>query len=1197
MQIQNIMESDQPNPDSLPSQTSVQIRFESDDDFENDEGDDDPKENPNLDEMEMGKSSSGGDVDNADFLEHRSLTQVMKSVVFATLFFMTHGNKSAKAFEYLMMIIEDLQLFAFFLTFEMSAIYALPPALSTVVNMDYGVMDISHYQIINLLAAITIFILVINITVVATGSMFGNQKFFDSNPTRKGPRNKSNGRLDMGYLILKTIMILVYEFLGSNSYLIKTAVVTLSCLFMFGLTLFYLPYFNLNINQMRAGFYFSAFLVGMTSFFSGVAFSSTGVQRGYETLGCIVALMVLGFIAGFKACGMMYRWIQTSVERKFTLWESQDHSEDNENEILVFHLWPHVEIAARKLTEKMDDRHRRFNKTKAAELKRIFIKGIQEFPEQPFLRMFYAMYLHHLEISAYDAARQVSRVKSSNPVLDIEYLVYYATRISSQTKDADFLGLDVKLDPTAYAEFQKLDRNAKLNHFLAVQEIRNMWKLTLDKHFKLEDISHIANRLYNHAEKAQDAYAALAAKFPRSKPIMRFYARFCFDVTNDIVLGEQLTHLADDLENLNSSADDIGALERFAFERNRTSAGGSPSMPRGSNSQRQRRLSVSIVEESKPSKGSHDGSSVGRSETSQGTQRRRELLSSQRLRDAKFTQRGYLFTILIILKAVSIISLAIANYAVVSNLLSDEGFALSRISWYNDRSFYTALSFRRVRQLQAATSSTEFNQIKSRLMEETTNFTKASHQLFLTRIENDPDINYFDTAPIITSQISNYPLENGTRPMNVSLFQFTKGFVSSAFQIANMTMESFNNSQFNNNVRYILDNYDTAQRPYRTALQQLYLPFEWAQSQRAKIVVFVLTGIILAVKYAMVLGVDISLLRFEMQQVRSLEVFRSIPTEVIKSSLEDLNDADSSDVFPQEIIKSADTRGRNDKPISRRIILKSLLYLTVCMKTILALSFALSNVNTMDALHQDYGHINQAADLRENAVRAYNLAYDLRRYDPLTWGTPTTLVRSYSNSVQSLVTGIRSVLFGDATRTPATLSYNRYAKDVINLLNVEPCLAFNASLCNGQVRAFNDTIGYNYNSISLGLLHLTNQIIPTHLDLLAAAAAGIRPDPGRLEFLDNTLEPDLLDGWEQVKIRLQNSMKNITSYQELVNRIILIIQVVLVSSANVVQYLFVCKIMSNYRFTEHCIYGILNKLPVHVKRIPAIEAALKTGGL
>jgi hypothetical protein len=172
-----------------------------------------------------------------------------------------------------------------------------------------------------------------------------------------------------------------------------------------------------------------------------------------------------------------------------------------------------------------------------------------------------------------------------------------------------------------------------------------------------------------------------------------------------------------------------------------------------------------------------------------------------------------------------------------------------------------------------------------------------------------------------------------------------------------------------------------------------------------------------------------------------------------------------------------------------------------------------------------------------------------------------------------------------------------YPQSGIDLLTEDGCLAFNQTICNPYNRIWNDSIGYNYNSVYLGLLHLTNQVVSTHLDLAAGAAKGAIPDPGRYKFLDSVLEPDYLDGWEQFKIRLSDDTTNVVRMRTVINLLIFILQVTLIVIGNGIQFLLVGKIMNNYRFTDHCIHGILNGLPSHVKKLPQVEKALRDGGL
>jgi hypothetical protein len=80
-------------------------------------------------------------------------------------------------------------------------------------------------------------------------------------------------------------------------------------------------------------------------------------------------------------------------------------------------------------------------------------------------------------------------------------------------------------------------------------------------------------------------------------------------------------------------------------------------------------------------------------------------------------------------------------------------------------------------------------------------------------------------------------------------------------------------------------------------------------------------------------------------------------------------------------------------------------------------------------------------------------------------------------------------------------------------------------------------------------------------------------------------------------MRFKQDTASMMNSRKQINVAIFILQVLLASSAFVSQMLLVARVMGNYRFTDHCIYGILNNLPSHVKKLPEIEKALKDGGL
>jgi hypothetical protein len=120
-------------------------------------------------EMEMAKSSASGREDDAEFLEHQTFMQKFLNVAFSVLFFMAHGNKSPELIEYVSMITEDLQLFAFFITYEIGDLYLLPSGLSRIVQIDFGAMSLSDYKLVMCFTAGAVFLMILNIGIVAQG--------------------------------------------------------------------------------------------------------------------------------------------------------------------------------------------------------------------------------------------------------------------------------------------------------------------------------------------------------------------------------------------------------------------------------------------------------------------------------------------------------------------------------------------------------------------------------------------------------------------------------------------------------------------------------------------------------------------------------------------------------------------------------------------------------------------------------------------------------------------------------------------------------------------------------------------------------------------------------------------------------------------------------------------------------------------
>ncbi|KAJ3080143.1 hypothetical protein HDU99_009150, partial [Rhizoclosmatium hyalinum] len=503
--------------------------------------------------------------------------------------------------------------------------------------------------------------------------------FFDTKPTCKEPSNRVHGRLDIIYACVKTCLIFVYKFLPHQQDLARVVSATLGCVIMFLTTVTYFPYYNPFINQMRAGLFFGASVVGVVGTIATAIHAATGVQGSILYIYIMAGGYPLGILMGFVISGLILKSIERGVRRRLKKLQSGEGVDDfSQPELLVFHSWVQVEIAARFSTVHMDHRRQRINFAVIPEVQAIFKRGIEEFPDQPLLRLSYALYMFHLKSMTRDATHQLSKIDQLNPPLDVKFQIYYTNQIATTVKETDFLGEGVKLDITSYAEYQKTDKDAKLNHFLAVQDMRAMWELLLDKSYSLEELSAVSNRLYANAQKAEAAYLKLISKFPKSKTTLRFFARFCFDVKNDPIRGSALIEKANDLELENESGSEVDENDKTSAKKGPSNANSQADLPmllssksglsRKSTSQSQGQLEI------KKSKGP---GSIASSHASSASAQKRAQVALQQQRATKLRAKSLAIQILILVSTTIALTIIGTNFGIALSILQESSRGLS----------------------------------------------------------------------------------------------------------------------------------------------------------------------------------------------------------------------------------------------------------------------------------------------------------------------------------------------------------------------------------------------------------------------------------------------------------------------------------------------------------------------------------------
>ncbi|KAJ3223295.1 hypothetical protein HDU81_009285 [Chytriomyces hyalinus] len=1107
--------------------------------------------------------------------KNTSTIERVQNIIFSVLFSMAHGNNAGMLIEYGSAIIEDLQLLTFLLDKEMAALYFIPSAISSVASIDYLEMDFSVYSTIFYIAAASALICnrihhpeedspillsniacsdprrwpLVTISAIAlvlyvpTGLSLA-AVFFDTNPTLKGVANRVHGRTDIIYLITKTGIILAYKLLDHHFYMFKILLVLAASVSMYAVVLYYFPYYSKEVNQMRAGFYFGTACMSLVSIGAAIAHDVTHEQRGQEVVIIMAASLICGFGFGFYLAGQVYSWIQKRAHGFLELYRDP----------------------IRYITHYMDERSKNFDSNQISDLICLFRRGIKEFPKSPFPRICFGNYYFQLTGEKQIPLRQYLRLANTPVSYDIVFQIYFNKQIVNQRKEKKILGLGSILNLANFAELQKTDLDAKINHYLGIQEARNMWKLLLRHDYRMDDLLAVTNKIYRYSRLAEENYLKLISKHPKSVVLLRYYARFCHDVMGDNLKARELIERAATIEEKFKSTEEMEPKEpNLMLQRFRT------------------------VTKSK-------GSSIGANQSS-----KMHSPNSQRKRLKKVERYGQLLGTVIGLTIVVIITIAVVTYVLISNLLGDLNSFSANIRRMHSIEFQIAMEFRRVRQIQRAHDAGDrqlFDSRRDLLFNEMLNFSTVSEEFFLKRDKSSVAIESWFTDAKIETHISHYPVvTSGYLTRNLTFHDYTENFIISGLTISNTSFDGFSDSAFRNDVRFVLDNGLTSTNVVLDPLiNGGIIPTLNNKTNSAIILIYVLTA---SEIFVIALGLflkDLVSIHLTRSQKESLEILGEIPKPAVENIVDELEDADCEDIFPDHIIQASERFKTSMTPVIATVLyhLQSKGF-CICA-IILAIIMAYLNLTNINVVGQNFGIYNSAGDVTKSLVRAFNRASEVLSFDAQTQGTREKIVSQLAQKIATLESAIYRIQYGDIHYNPPTSSYETFPEELYYPLVQESCVAYDKSMCLGEHRHWNESIGYTEALVNQGLLKMTQTFKNGVVDLATAGDFSQNFENGEkcVKLLDLLLEPDLTEGW----LSFENAVVHITDHlvraANTATLIIFILQVVFLTIAFVMQRMYLSWREARFRFTELRIFNSINRLPKEVKSIAIIAKYLET---
>ncbi|KAJ3104349.1 hypothetical protein HDU97_009322 [Phlyctochytrium planicorne] len=1011
--------------------------------------------------------------------------------------------------------------------------------------------------------------------------------FLDFNPTQKTFFSKINGRVDMQYLLLKVFLLAMFKFLDNNYTIIKAVTATGVCLAMFLLYLYYLPYYNNTLNQIRGGFYAAGAVMGIVSIIGTIYQTVSGGKGNYSVLSVMEFALVIGYIGGFIAIGKLYSYIQTTVKDRLDL--LVDYSNDDED-LLVYPILPHVEVAARQTTQYMTSRNRRFNEKNIPAIKKLFSRGAYEFPSEANIRIPYAIYLFFINCPERDVNIQLAKARALKPAWDFQFQIFCISQISTQNKELDYLGLGVKLDIAGQAEYKKLDRDAKVNHYLAVQEMRNMWKFAKQKNFDVEELSIISSRLFTHAKRAHECYMRLAAKFPRSKLILRFFAQFCHDVTNDTARADALIFRADEIESqeqsmMNGVMIDDEVMVSPKMLKSRSAMEMKPQRVASASS-----YGVYMVpgpgpirapapmpsEHRNNNNDEFDVKSVVRSEQPSFTKHKDQAKKFHRR--ARLARDALQVRVILVCSTIAVTALLLTAFFNLNTIWVQYSQDFKIIQWLEDRTYYTTMLPRRLRQLQASTDLEEFQGIQLRVAEEMKNLSSAHYNLF----KSDQTVTKSGYAAdfLVNSVVSNYPATTESIFYAVNLFSFTSNYIKSGVDLSSASFDDLRLTSQNNDIRF---------NAYDVIISGGFLDNYWDSAYSATSLVIGVTAATAFVIVCSFISVDLALRRFYIRQAFTLEVFRYLPKALMEEMINSMAESESGNIFNSNIAKlSANAQNTTWLSSVNAFRVQYISFKASLMA--LSILFGFLNVQNLFKCAEVMSVLHAVSEYKAHCIRSSVGSFEILSRDTRTWANIGSLLENYDHAVGTLVEVFNDIRFGnEADHIPA---YTSLPKEAIELLERGTCLPFDTSLCCPDCVAWNETIGLTPTLVSSGLFHISTVITETHNDLLRAYANGIPPDPIRFELVQKTLEPFVLDGWKQIQIIIIKNGEDLYKQTITANYTILGFELLLLVVGFALKVFFTERLLSRYRFADQCLFDMFMKLPVHVRRMPQIAMIL-----
>lgn len=208
----------------------------------------------------------------------------------------------------------------------------------------------------------------------------------------------------------------------------------------------------------------------------------------------------------------------------------------------------------------------------------------------------------------------------------------------------------------------------------------------------------------------------------------------------------------------------------------------------------------------------------------------------------------------------------------------------------------------------------------------------------------------------------------------------------------------------------------------------------------------------------------------------------------------------------------------------------------------LACIFAAYNIIELNEISRALRYRDAVGSLKTASAQSIIMYHELSLTGQIAWPLTSDITSHIPRVVDSASKSYNRIIYGDDSHFPPLLSLDNLFPNEVNILQ-SSCLASSSNFC--QERQFNSSFGYTRDVVSRGVIHLHDRFQWTVQSLLAAtnANSSVTPSASKISFLNQILEPELLDGWSTLEDKCETLLSD---YSILLNVLFAVEAIILV---------------------------------------------------